>query len=159
MPPIPLIEYFHVLLGIVFVATLFASQWNMVAARRTENWPERARLFAANRRLALVFALPSLLATGVLGTLLANRLGFLMATTRSLQLVTGLWIVLLVILLAFDLPLSSQLAAMARTASNASNGGRPVGWQGSITRWRVANATQMMVFLVLLWFMVAAWRQ
>ena len=157
MLPLHVAEYLHLLFAFVYVAALFASHWNTLAARRTTNWAERGVLFELNRRLALMFALPSLIGTGIVGNVLAMMMGFRMSDTRSLQIVTGLWLVLLVLVLAIDVPMSSRLASQSRAAANA-NGGTPVGWNSSVGRWRAGNGVQLVVWIVLMWFMVAGWK-
>jgi hypothetical protein len=42
MLPLALVEYLHILLAFVFVAATLASHWNVLAARRTTSWAERA---------------------------------------------------------------------------------------------------------------------
>jgi hypothetical protein len=151
-------EYLHLLLAFVYVAALMASHWNTLAARRTASWAERGGFFELNRRLSLVFSLPALIGTGIVGNVLAMQLGYRMSENRSLQIVTGLWLVLLVLVLAIDVPISSRLAMQARAAAGAPNGGMPVDWSASLTRWRLGNALQLVVFVVLLWFMITTWK-
>jgi hypothetical protein len=158
MLPLHVAEYLHLLFAFVYVAALFASHWNTLAARRTQDWGERGGLFELNRRLSMMFSLPALIGTGIVGNVLAMQLGFRMSETRSLQIVTGLWLVLLVLVLAIDVPISSRLAAMARATAGSATGGEPVEWKASLGRWRLGNGLQLFVFVVLLWFMVAAWK-
>ena len=158
MLPRTVAEYLHILFGFVYVAALLASHWNTLAARRTKNWAERGAFFELNRRLSLVFSLPSLIGTGIVGNLLAMQLGYRMGENRSLQIVTGLWLVLLVLVLAIDIPLSSRLAMQSRAAAGATNGGEPVDWNASLGRWRLGNGLQLVVFVTLLWFMVTTWK-
>jgi hypothetical protein len=115
-------------------------------------------LFELNRRLSLVFSLPALIGSGIVGNVLAMQLGFRMSENRGMQVVTGLWLALLVLVLAIDVPITARLATQARAAAGAANGGEPADWNASLGRWRLGNALQLLVFLVLLWFMVAGWR-
>ncbi len=154
---LPVVEYLHVLFGFTYVAALMAMHWNTLAARRTANWNERAALFELNRRLGMMFALGSLAAVGVVGQLLAMELGYRMAETRSFQVANALWLVNLIVLLAVDLPQSARLAAQARAAANGGATNEPVGWTGTLDRWRIGNGVQLLVFLVLLWVMVSPW--
>ena len=154
---LPVVEYLHVLFGFTYVSALMAMHWNTLAARRTTHWGERAALFELNRRLGMVFALGALVGAGVVGQLLAMQLGYRMAETRSFQLGNALWLVNLLVLLAVDLPQSSRLAAQARAAANGGATAEPVGWTGTLDRWRIGNGVQLLVFLVLLWVMVAPW--
>ena len=151
-------EYLHLLFAFIYVATLMASHWNTLAARRTTSWAERGGFFELNRRLSLVFSLPSLIGTGIVGNVLAMQLGYRMSENRGLQIVTGLWLVLLVLVLAIEVPISSRLAMQSRAAAGAANGGEPVDWNASLGRWRLGNGLQLVVFIALLWVMVTAWR-
>ncbi|MBI5170153.1 MAG: hypothetical protein HZA61_11735 [Candidatus Eisenbacteria bacterium] len=157
--PLPIVEYLHVLFGFTYVAALMAAHWNALAARRTTNWNERAALFELNRRLGITFALGALIGAGVLGQMLGMSLGYKMADTRSFQIANALWLVNLLALLAVDLPQGSRLAAQARAAANSGATNEPVGYTGALDRWRIGNAVQLLVFLVLLWFMVAPWHK
>lgn len=157
--PQPVVEYLHVLFGFTYVAALMASHWNTMAARKTTNWTERAALFEQNRKLSLVFCFGSLLGAGVVGQMLAMQLGYRMSDTRAFQVANALWLVNVIVLLVFDLPLTSRLAAQARAAANGGTTGEPVGWTGALDRWRIGNGVQLLVFLVLLWFMVSPWHR
>ena len=157
--PLPIVEYLHLLLAFVFVAAVMAAHWNTIAARRTASWAERAVLFELNRRLSVVFSLPALIGTGVAGNVLAMMLGYRMSDTRLLQVVTALWLLIVIVALALDVPLSARLATLARTAANAGTSAEPVEWAGALRRWRTGSLVQLVLFLALLWFMVAAWRQ
>ena len=158
MLPFSVTEYLHLLSAFVFVGALFATHWNTLAARRTSNWGERAGYYELNRRIAIVFSLPALIATGILGNLLAVQLGYRMSEARSLQIVTALWLLTLIVALAIDVPASSRLATLARGAANAANGGEPVEWGATLGRWRLGNSLMLGLFLLLLWFMVSTWR-
>jgi hypothetical protein len=158
MLALPVIEYLHALFAFVFVGAVLAAHWNTLAARRSSNWAERAALLELNRRLAIVFSLPSLIGSGIVGNLLAMQLGFRMGASRPLQIVTGLWLLMLIVSLAIDVPLSARLATLARAAAKESGGGVPAEWAGAMGRWRAGNGVQLLLFLVTLWFMVAAWK-
>ncbi len=158
MLPHHVAEYLHLLFAFVYVAALLASHWNTLAARRTTSWAGRGGFFELNRRLSLVFSLPALIGTGIVGNVLAMQLGYRMSENRGLQIVTGLWLVLLVLVLAIDVPLSSRLALQSRAAAGATNGGEPVDWNASLGRWRLGNGLQLVVFVTLLWFMVTTWK-
>jgi len=157
MFPLPIVEYLHLLCAFVYVAALMAGHWNVLAARRAPTWAERAPLFELNRRVALMFSLPALILTGIIGNLLAMEMGLSMGHARPLQIVTALWVILLALALALDVPLAARLATQARAAAGA-NRGEPVEWDASLGRWRLGNALQLLVFFVLLWFMVQAWK-
>lgn len=155
--PLVLVEYLHILLAFVFVASTLASNWNVLAARRAASWAERASHLELNRRLALIFGLPALIGTGILGNLYAAQLGYRMSESRPLQLVTALWLLSLIVSVVFGVRVSARLAVQARAATGG-NGGEPVDWAAGLARWRVGNAVQLLLFLILLWFMVTPWK-
>lgn len=157
MAPLSILKYAHELFAFIFVGALLAGHWNMLAVRRTKDWKERAVLLELNQRLSVFFSLIPLLAVGIAGNMLAAQAGMRMSETRPLQLASALWIVLLILGGALDVPTSARLASLARSASNGP-GGEPVGWNGQVSRWRLANALQLTVFLVLLWIMITPWR-
>lgn len=153
----PVVEYLHVLFAFTYVGALMASHWNTLAARRTTNWAERAALYEQNRRTGMIFGLGALLGAGVVGQLLAMQLGYRMGDTRSFQIANALWLVNVLLLLVFDLPQTARLAAQSRAAASSNTAGEPVGYTGTLDRWRIGNGVQLLVFLVLLWFMVSPW--
>lgn len=157
MVPVSILKYAHELLAFIYVGALFAGHWNMLAVRRASDWKERAVLLELNQRLSLFFSLLSLIALGVVGNLLAAQSGYRMGESRALQVATALWLVLVIVGGVIDIPTSARLAAQARSASNGP-GTEPVGWNGQIGRWRLGNALQLAVFLVILWIMIAPWR-
>lgn len=157
MESFSLVRFLHVLLAFVYVAALFAAHWNLLAARRSASWAERALLFEMNRRNALVFGFLPLLALGILGNLLAMSLGYRMATTPTFRIANGLWLVSVVVAALLDLPVAARLAARARAAAT-NGGGEPVEWNSLVGRWRIGNALQLVLFLALLYFMVAPWQ-
>lgn len=157
MESFSIVRFSHLLLAFVYVASLFAAHWNLLAARRTENWSERALLFEMNRRNALVFGFLPLLLIGVLGNVLAMQLGYRMATTPTFRIVNGVWLVAVLVAALLDLPATSRLAVRARAAAS-NGGGEPVEWKSLLGRWRLGNSLQLVLFIVLLYFMVAPWR-
>jgi hypothetical protein len=150
-------EYLHLLFAFAYVASLFAAHWNMLAARRSASWAERAALAESNRRIMFATGLGSLLALGVLGNLLAMSLGYRMADTPTFRIVNGMWLVSLIVLAALDLPATRRLAAGARAAVG-NGGGEPVDWNNQLGRWRLGNGLQLALFMGMLWMMVAPWR-
>lgn len=156
-------RFLHLLSAFLFVAALFATQWNGVAARRATDWPVRAALFEANLRISRMFALPGLIALGVIGNLLGMQLGYRMADTPTFRIVNGLWVLQVLLFLVVDLSAAGRLAALSRAAANAagrseSNGGDPVDWKTQLGRWRAGNAVQSILFVVMLTFMARPWR-
>lgn len=158
-----LIRYVHLLAAFVFVAALFATHWNVLAARRTADWRPRAVLFELNARTARLFALPSLLVIGFAGNVLAMQLGYRMADTPTFRIVNVLWLLQLVTLVVIELSAAGKLAALARAAANAAdrregNGSDPVEWRPLLGRWRAGNALQLALFVGTLFLMARPWR-
>ena len=158
MAPERILEYVHLLLAFLFVGATLAFHWNLIASGRATGWAERAALMELNRRLSLVFALPSLLGVGLVGNVLAARLGNHMSASRPLQIVTGLWIVALIVSITLEVPLAARLAGMARAAAGGANGTSPVEWDSTLRRCRAGSTVQLVLFLVLLGYMVAVWK-
>lgn len=151
------VEYAHVLLAFLFVAALFATHWNVLAARRTKDWTVRATLFELNQRISVMFGLGALLGLGLLGNVMAMQMGYSMKTTPVFRIVNGLWFGSLVLSVAVDLPNSMKLASLARAASRGPDATDPAGWSNTLGRWRAGNAAQLALFLCLLYFMVSPW--
>ncbi|MEO5988651.1 MAG: hypothetical protein ABIU54_11715 [Candidatus Eisenbacteria bacterium] len=152
------VKYAHLLFSFVFVAALFATHWNVLAARRTQDWTVRAALFGLNQRISVMFGLGALLGLGLVGNFLAMQMGYSMKTTAVFRIVNGLWLASMTLSLAVDLPASMKLATLARSAATGPNGSDPVEWGNTLGRWRVGNAAQLLLFLSLLYFMVSPWQ-
>ncbi len=162
MDPLVLIRYVHLLSAFIFVSALMAAHWNVIAARRDADWRARAALFELNQRIGRYFALAPLLALGIAGNLLAIQLGYRMADTPTFRIVNGLWMLQLVLLVAVEISSAGKLAALSRAAANAtsrddSNSADPVEWRPLLGRWRLGNAAQLVLFVVLLYFMARPW--
>ena len=166
------VRYLHILFAFLYVGSLIGTHWNTISARKSASWRERAALFAVNRRLSMLSALPALVLLGVAGNLLAMQLGFHMGASVRLAVVNALWLVSLLAALIVELPAEAALAALARAAAEdpgaaaapatgaAARAGapaEPAGFAGELKRWRIANALQLVLFAILLGFMVAPW--
>ena len=153
------VRYLHLLFAFGFTGALLAAHVNTLAARRAGGWAVRASHFEANRRLSLFVALPALIGTGVLGQVLAMALGYRMADTRAFQIANGVWVALLIVTLALELPAAMQLAAAARSAAaGPPDAAAPASWGPALARWRAGNAAQLVLFLAMLAVMAAPWR-
>src|SRR5262245_54097643 len=154
------VRYLHLVSAFTWFAAVFAAHWNALQARRATGWPARSTLFAVNRTLSTMIALPALLGLGLVGNFLAVQSGYRMAGTPMLVLVNVLWLVLLVMALAFEMPAAGALGALAHAAQDAAargGEGEPAGWGRELGRWRMANGVQLALFVVLLALMVAPW--
>ena len=157
------IRYLHLLTAFVFVSAVFASHWNVLAARRATEWHSRAALFELNVRIGRLFGLGALILLGIMGNMLAMQLGYRMADTPSFRSANSLWLLQLAIFVAIELSAASKLAALSRSAANAAgrgdgNGADPVEWRPLLGRWRIGNSTQLVLFVVQLYFMARPWR-
>jgi len=154
------LHYLHVLFAFAWFGAVFAEHWNTLQARRSKDWAARATLFDVNRGLSTMVALPTLLGVGILGNVFAMQLGFRMGHTPLLIVVDALWVALLVVSLAMEMPATGALGALAHAAAAAAargGEGEPAGWGRELGRWRVANGLQMLLYAVLLAFMIAPW--
>ena len=154
------IRFLHLLFAFTWFAALFAAHWNTLQARRASGWAARATLLGVNRGLSALVALPSLLGLGLLGNLLAIQIGYRMRDTPLFVVTNALWALLVVITLAMEMPATGALGALAVAAADAeTRGGQgvPGGWERELKRWRVANALQLLFYLVLLALMVSPW--
>ena len=154
------LRYLHMLFAFAWFAAVFAAHWNALQARRTDDWARRAALLGVNRGLSAIVALPALLGMGIVGNLLAMQLGHRMGTTPLFMVVNSLWVVLLIVTLAVEMPSAGALGALSHAAADAEargGQGEPAGWARELKRWRVANLLQLLVYLLLLALMVAPW--
>ncbi len=154
------IRFLHVLLAFAWFAAVFAAHWNTLQARRAKDWATRATLFAVNRGLSGLVALPALLGVGIVGNLFAMQMGYKMKDTPLFIAANGLWAVLVLVTLAMEMPATGALGALSHAAADAAargGQGEPAGWARELGRWRLANLIQLLLFIVLLALMVAPW--
>jgi hypothetical protein len=74
--------------------------------------------------------------------------------------VNGLWLGLVVVTLALEMPAAGALGALAHAAADAAargGQGEPAGWTRELARWRMANGVQLLLYVVLLALMVSPW--
>jgi hypothetical protein len=155
-----LLRYLHVLFAFAWFGAVFAAQWNTLQARRAKDWAARATLFDMNRGLSTLIGLPALLGLGILGNMFAMQIGYRMAHTPLFMVTDALWVVLLVVTLAMEMPAAGALGALAHAAADAASRGgegEPAGWGRELGRWRAANGLQLLLFAVLLALMIAPW--
>ena len=160
MNVLAVVRYLHLLFAFLFAGGLFAAHLNTLAARRAADWAERASRFESNRRLSLFICVPALVVAGVLGQVLAMKLGYRMADTRPFQIANGVWLALLVVTLAVEMPAALRLAGGARAVARAAppqNGTEPVEWGAVLARWSIGNGIQLVLFLVILAVMAVPW--
>jgi hypothetical protein len=157
---ITLLHYLHVLFAFAWFAAVFAAHWNTHLARRAKAWATRSTLFDLNRGLSIMVALPALLGVGVVGNVFAMQLGYKMTQTPLFMVVNALWVVLLAVTLAMEMPATGALGALSHAAADAAargGQGEPAGWSRELTRWRTANAVQLLLYAVLLALMITPW--
>jgi hypothetical protein len=155
-----LLHYLHVLFAFAWFGAVFAEHWNALQARRSKEWARRAILFDLNRGLSTMVALPALLGVGILGNVFAMQLGFRMLHTPLFMVVDVLWLVLVVVTLAMEMPATGALGALAHAAADAAargGEGEPAGWGRELGRWRAANGLQLLLYAVLLALMITPW--
>jgi len=154
------LHYLHVLFAFGWFGAVFAEHWNALQARRSKEWAKRAILFDLNRGLSTMVALPALLGVGILGNVFAVQLGFRMLHAPLFMVVDVLWLVLVVVTLAMEMPATGALGALAHAAADAAargGEGEPAGWGRELGRWRAANGLQLLLYAVLLALMITPW--
>jgi uncharacterized membrane protein len=154
------IRYLHLLFAFAWFGAVFAAHWNTLQARRAKAWSARATLYSINRGLSAMIALPSLLGVGLVGNMLAMQLGYRMKDTPLLMVVNALWLGLVAVTLALEMPAAGALGALSHASADAAargGQGEPAGWTRELRRWRLANALQLLLYVVLLALMVAPW--
>lgn len=144
----------HLLFAFSYVGSLTLADWNSRAARRTENWSERARLFEIIHVSSRIAGAGALFVTGLLGHVTAIGSKYRMGEDRWMIVVTVVWLAALAGMFLLNLPLSARLAAIARAAAA---GGSGEGWASSLARWRFMNVLQSLLYLVMLGLMVFPW--
>jgi len=150
-------RFLHVLLAFLWFAAVFAAHWNAMQARRSNSWTTRASLFAVNRGLSMMIALPTLIGLGLVGNVFAMQMGYTMKTSLPFMIANGLWTVLVLVTLVIEMPASGALGALAHATAAAGTNAEPAGWSREFGRWRVANGLLLLGFLVLLGVMVSPW--
>ena len=110
---IAFLHYLHVLFAFAWFGAVFAEHWNTLQARRSKEWAVRATLFDLNRGLSTMVALPALIGVGLLGNVFAMQLGYRMMHTPLFVVVDALWVALLVVSLAMEMPATGALGALA----------------------------------------------
>ena len=154
------IRYLHLLFAFAWFAAVFAAHWNTLQARRAKEWSARATLFGINRGLSAMIALPSLLGVGLIGNMAAMQIGYRMKDTPLLVVANGLWLGVVVVTLAMEMPAAGALGALSHAAADAAargGQGEPAGWTRELGRWRMANGIQLLLYVVLLALMVSPW--
>ena len=157
---ITFLHYLHELFAFAWFAAVFAECWNTLQAHHAKDWAARATLFDLNRGLSTLIALPALLGVGILGNMFAMQIGYRMAQTPLFMVVNALWVVLVVVTLAMEMPATGALGALAHAAADAAargGEGEPAGWGRELGRWRAANGLQLLLYAVLLALMIVPW--
>ena len=154
------LRYLHIVFAFAWFAAVFAAHWNTLQARRTSDWAKRATLFNVNRGLSAMVGLPALLGLGLVGNVFAIQMGYRMGTTPLFMVVNALWVALVLVTLVMEIPASGALGALSHAAADAAargGQGEPAGWTREVSRWRIANLVQLLLYMVLLALMVAPW--
>jgi hypothetical protein len=145
----------HLFFAFGFVGTLVLADWNSRAARATADWGRRALLFEIVGRAARLAGAGTLILTGLVGNLLATRVGYRMSSDAWLRWANGLWLAAVLAQFAICLPAVRRIEEIARSAAGGGDG---AGWDSSLKRWRLGNALLSVLYLGLLGFMVFRWR-
>lgn len=153
-------RYLHLLFAFAWFASVFAAHWNTLQARRAREWSARATLFGVNRALSAMIGLPALIGVGLVGNFFAMQIGYHMKDTPLFMAANGLWAVLVLVTLVVEMPATGALGALSHAAADAAargGQGEPAGWTRELSRWRMANGIQLLLYIVLLAIMIAPW--
>lgn len=154
-----LLRFLHLFFAFMYVGALIVVEWNGRSARGAGTWRERALLFRILFASTTVAGLGGLLLLGIVGNVLSVALGYRMADDAWIRWVNGLWVIATVLMAAVNVPGAGSLARMATKMSEAAEGTPPPdAWTRTLTRWRLANVAQSILYLALLVLMVFRWR-
>jgi hypothetical protein len=153
--PLGFWKFLQLIFSLSFVACVMSAYWNVLAARRVEDWGRRSALFAKNQRVTLRFGLLSVLLACVFGNLASFSLGLTVANDRWLRSFDILCLVALIVMSLVELPATSALVAEARRAIHA---GPTAAFDRALDRWRVGNTTLRLLAAITIGWMVFRWR-
>ena len=153
------LRFLHLFFAFVYVGSLMVTEWNGREARRNNDWGVRAMLFRTLFVSSLVGGLGGLILSGVFGNMLAVFTGYDMATTVWLHVANGLWVLAGLILGLVTIPSAAKLARIAREMAAAAEPRKDslLQYSSVLTRWRLGNVAQSVLYLILLLVMVFRW--
>lgn len=148
-------KFLHLFSCLSLAACVMSSRWNVLAAERVDDWARRFVLFEATQRASLRVGLTSLVLLGLFANLTALSLG-LRLDRDSWPLSTDvLCLAALAVLALVDLPASRALAHEARRAIHQGPSGA---FDRALSRWRIGNATLLLLAAASIGLMVFRWR-
>jgi hypothetical protein len=153
--PLGFWKFLQLLFSLSFVACVMSAYWNVLAARRVEDWGRRTALFTRNQRVTLRFGLISVLLVGVFGHLASLSLGLTLANDRWLSSFDVLCLAALIVMSLVELPASR---ALVREARRAIHDGPTAAFDRALRRWRIGNSALRLLAAVTIGWMVFRWR-
>ena len=148
-------KFLHLFSSFGLIACVMSAYWNVLAARRVDDWGRRFVLFEATQRASLRFGVTSGLLIGLFANLTGLALGLRLATDSWLRWIDGMWIATLVVLAIGQLPASR---ALVREARRAIHQGPSAAFDRAMGRWRFSNATLVLLSVGSIGLMVFRWR-
>jgi hypothetical protein len=145
----------HLFFAFSFVGSLVVAEWNGRAARATQNWGERALLFNIIHLATRIAGAGSLLVLGIVGNILATRMGYSMVAGSWLHWVNGLWLAAVLTMLILVMPNAAKLSAATRSVARGESA---PGYARYLVRWRIGGVILSLIYLALLFLMVFHWR-
>ena len=123
------------------------------------DWGTRALLFRMMFVSTLTAGLGGLILSGVFGNMLAVFAGYNLAKTPWLHAANGLWVLAGLIIGLVSIPGAARLARIAREMAAAAEPQRDPLREYSrvLTRWRLGNVAQSVLYVLLLLVMVFRW--
>jgi uncharacterized membrane protein len=157
--PSQLLRFLHLFFSFIYVGSLVLVEWNGREARRNNDWGTRAVLFRLMYVSSLTAGMGGLILTGAFGNMLAVFSGYDMAHTPWLHAANGLWLLAGLILGFVGIPGAASLARIAREMAAAAEPRKEPLREYSrvLTRWRIGNVAQSVLYVVLLMVMVFRW--
>ena len=153
--PVAFWTFLHLFSSFCLVAWVMSARWNVLAARRVDDWGRRFVLFEATQRTSLRIGLTSVLMIGVFANLTALSLGMRLERDSWLRWTDALWIAALAVLALVELPASRALVHEARRAIHE---GPSRAFDRALGRWRFGNATLLLLSVASIGLMMFRWR-
>jgi len=153
--PVVFWKLLYLFTSLSLVSCVMSAHWNVLAAQRVDDWGRRFTMFQATRRASLRFGLTSGVLLGVFANLTAFSLGLRLDRDPWLLWIDAIWIAALAVLALVDLPASRALVHEAR---HAIHQGPSVAFDRTLSRWRIGNATLLLLTVASIGLTVFRWR-
>jgi hypothetical protein len=154
MMPLGFWKLLYLLSTFSLAACVMSSHWIVLAARRVDDWGRRFTLFEATRRVSLRFGLASILMIALCANLTRLSLGSRRPWDGWLLWTDALCLIALAVLALVELPAARALAHEARRAIHQGPSGS---FDRALGRWRLGNATLLVLSVASIGMLVLRW--